>query len=345
MSKRWFPPEWHEQSAVMLTWPHAHSDWASILNQVEPVFTEISYYVSLHEKVVIVACDRDHLEHIQQLLRQRGVDLEQVRLYIHLGNDTWARDYGPITIFENQKPLLMDFEFNGWGNKFPADLDNEISRTLLTQDAFGDLQMHSVNFVLEGGGIETDGNGTLLTTSRCLLAHSRNPSLTYHQIEAMLTTHLGVDRFLWLDHGELAGDDTDSHIDTLARFCDPHTIAYCYCDDETDQHFAELQHMEQQLQSFRTRDNQPYRLVRLPLPAAKYDDQGQRLPATYANFLIINDAVLVPTYQDPADEKALQILQQSVPDRDIIGIDCSALIRQYGSLHCVTMQLPVGVIS
>jgi agmatine deiminase len=248
-------------------------------------------------------------------------------------------------VFKNQKPVLLDFVFNGWGNKFPADRDNEISRALLTQDAFGELEMHSVDFVLEGGGIETDGDDTLLTTSRCLLAHSRNPALTYSQIEAVLTNHLGVDRFLWLDHGALAGDDTDSHIDTLARFCDPDTIAYCHCDDTADEHFAELQRMQQQLQTFRNKTNQPYRLIPLPLPAAKYDDQGRRLPATYANFLIINDAVLVPTYQDPADENALRTLQSCFPKREIIGIDCSALIRQYGSLHCVTMQLPVGVIS
>lgn len=344
MNSRWFPPEWHEQSAVMLTWPHEHSDWDTILHLVEPVFAEISYYISLHEQVVIVACDRDHMTHIQNLLQRRGVDLAKVHIYIHQGNDTWARDHGPITVFENQKPLLLDFIFNGWGNKFPADLDNEITRALLTQDAFGDLQMHSVDFVLEGGGIETDGEGTLLTTSRCLLAHTRNPALSYSQIETVLTTQLGVGRFLWLDHGALAGDDTDSHIDTLARFCDPDTIAYCYCDDDSDEHFDELRHMEQQLQTFRTKANQPYRLVRLPLPAAKYDDKGQRLPATYANFLIINNAVLVPTYQDAADAKALQILQQCFPGREIIGIDCSALIRQYGSLHCVTMQLPVGVV-
>ncbi|WP_455211491.1 agmatine deiminase family protein [Kaarinaea lacus] len=345
MNNRWFPPEWHEQSAVMLTWPHEHSDWAAILHQVEPVFTEISYYASLHEQLIIVACNQDHRVKIQNLLQQRGIDLAKVHIYIHQGNDTWARDHGPITVFENQKPLLLDFIFNGWGNKFPSDLDNEITRALLTQDAFGDLQLHSVDFVLEGGGIETDGEGTLLTTSQCLLAHTRNPALSYSQIETVLTTHLGVDRFLWLDHGALAGDDTDSHIDTLARFCDPHTIAYCYCDEESDEHFAELQRMEQQLQTFRTKANQPYRLVRLPLPSAKYDDQGKRLPATYANFLIINHAVLVPTYQDTADEQALQILQRCFPEREIIGIDCSALIRQYGSLHCVTMQLPVGVIA
>lgn len=343
MSNRWFPPEWYAQSAVMLTWPHQQTDWAPILNRVETVFSEISFHVSLRERVLIVASDRQHLQHIQQTLRQRGVDLSKVDLYVHKGNDTWARDHGPITVFENKKPLLLDFVFNGWGNKFPAQWDNEISRALLTQTAFGDLQMHSLDLVLEGGAIETDGEGTLLTTSRCLLAQTRNPALTYTQIEALLTAQLGVERFLWLDYGALAGDDTDSHIDTLARFCDPQTIAYCYCEDENDQHYAPLQRMEQQLQSFRDISGRPYRLFRLPLPAAKYDSEGNRLPATYANFLIINDAVLVPTYQDAADAKALQILQQCFPGREVTGIDCSALIEQHGSLHCVTMQLPAGV--
>ena len=345
MSNRWFPPEWHEQSAVMLTWPHEKSDWGPILKQVDPVFTEIAYYVSQHEKVVIVAYDHQHKEHIHSLLRDKGVELPKVCFYIQTSNDTWSRDFGPITVFEKKRPLLLDFTFNGWGNKFAAKLDNDISRSLLTQDAFADLEMHSLDFVLEGGSIETDGDGTLLTTSHCLLAETRNPTNTYTQIEALLKTQLGIERFLWLDHGALAGDDTDSHIDTLARFCDKETIAYCYCDDETDEHFRELQQMEQQLQNFRTAEDNPYRLVRLPLPAAKLDEKGQRLPATYANFLIINDAVLVPTYQDPADEKALQILAKCFPDREIIAIDCLALIQQHGSLHCVTMQLPLGVVN
>ena len=344
MNKRWFPPEWHEQSAVMLTWPHQHSDWARILEHVEPVFTEISYYISLHENVLVVAYDQQHRDHIRAVLEQRGIDLSKVRLYIQAGNDTWSRDFGPITVFDNDRPLLLDFVFNGWGNKFAAEMDNDISRSLLTQDAFSDLEMQSIDFVLEGGSIETDGKGTLLTTSRCLLAETRNPTQTYQQIEALLKNHLGVERFLWLDHGALAGDDTDSHIDTLARFCDEQTIAYCYCDDEHDDHFLELQRMEQQLQTFRTAEDSPYRLVRLPLPKAKLDEDQQRLPATYANFLIINNAVLVPTYQDPADESALQIIQTCFPNREIIGVNCLPLIQQYGSLHCVTMQLPIGVI-
>jgi agmatine deiminase len=345
VNNRWFPPEWYPQSAVMLTWPHEHTDWAPMLDEVESVYIEICFQISLHELVVIVAADRAHRDHIHERLQQRGVDLSKVHLFVHQGNDTWARDHGPITVHENHKPLLLDFVFNGWGGKFPAQLDNEISRTLLTQDAFGELEMLSVEFILEGGALETDGDGTLLTTSRCLLAQSRNPALTATQIEAVLQAQLGVERFLWLDHGALAGDDTDSHIDTLARFCDPHTIAYCYCDDENDEHYAELLRMEQQLQTFRDKTHTPYKLVRLPLPAAKYDNQGNRLPATYANFLIINEAVLVPTYQDAADADAVQTLQECFPERQIIPIDCSVLIQQHGSLHCVTMQLPEGVVS
>ena len=345
MKNRWFPPEWHDQSAVMLTWPHVHSDWAPILNEVEPVFTEISYYVSLHENVLIVASSRQHLEHIQQLLAKRGVDPSTVRLYVKMGNDTWARDHGPITVFENQKPILLDFVFNGWGNKFSAELDNEISRALLTQDAFGDLEMHSIDFVLEGGGIETDGDGTLLTTSRCLLAHSRNPALTYSQIEAVLATQLGIERFLWLDHGALAGDDTDSHIDTLARFCSADTLCYVSCDDPADEHYSALQAMAADLAQFRQANGEPYKLVALPMPNPIYNEDSVRLPGTYANFLIINAAVLVPTYEDENDDLALMRLAECFPEREIIAVNCKPLIEQYGSLHCVTMQIPANVLT
>lgn len=344
MNHRWFPPEWHEQSAVMLTWPHAHSDWADSLQSVEPVFTEISYHVSLREYVVIVAYDENHVTHVRRLLQQRNTDLSQVKFFLHASNDSWARDHGPITVYEQQQPVLLDFIFNGWGNKYPSQQDNEISRSLRNQDAFDDLEMQSIDFVLEGGGVETDGEGTLLTTSQCLLAKTRNPNLSKTQIETQLQRQLSVERILWLDHGALAGDDTDSHIDTLARFCDANTIAYCYCNNQTDEHYQELQRMEQQLQTFRTVEGHPYQLERLPLPAAKFNADGQRLPATYANFLVINDAVLVPTYQDIQDEVALKALAKCFPQHKIIAIDCLPLIHQYGSLHCVTMQLPAGVV-
>ena len=235
---------------------------------------------------------------------------------------------------------MLDFGFNGWGEKYGYELDNQITRRLYALDSFGQAPMQTVNLILEGGSIEVDGSGTLLTTARCLLAPTRNPGLTREQLEQQLKELLGITRILWLHHGYLAGDDTDSHIDTLARFCDRNTIAYMSCDDPADEHYAELKAMEKELKAFRAADGQSYRLVALPWPRAKLDEDGNRLPATYANFLVVNGAVLAPTYEDPADDTALARLKECFPDREIVPVNCLPLIYQFGSLHCVTMQLP-----
>ncbi|MFL6647021.1 MAG: agmatine/peptidylarginine deiminase, partial [Sulfurifustaceae bacterium] len=242
------------------------------------------------------------------------------------------------------RPLLLDFQFNGWGGKYAHDLDNLITRRLHEGDAFGSTSLETIDLILEGGAVEVDGSGTLLTTSRCLLAPTRNPRLAREAIEQELRDWLGLNRILWLEHGALEGDDTDSHIDTLARFCDARTIAYVTCDDPSDTHYRELKAMEAELKAFRAADGSPYRLVPLPWPRAQYDED-RRLPATYANFLIINGAVLVPTYRDPADAVALRRLGECFPGREIVGIDCLPAIAQNGSLHCLTMQLPEGVLS
>ena len=342
--RTYLPPEWAPQSGVLLTWPHAQSDWAPVLQAVEPVFTAIAAAIARYE-VVLIACHDDSVrDQVARQLRAAGVPDAQVRLHVAPANDTWARDHGPITVLCRSEPTLLDYEFNGWGGKYASELDNLITRRLHAQGAFGDTPLETVDLILEGGSIEVDGQGTLLTTTRCLLAPTRNPGHTRAQIETTLAAQLGITRFLWLEHGYLAGDDTDSHIDTLARLCDANTIAYVRCDDPTDEHFAELQAMQNELQAFRTAAGQPYRLVPLPWPRAKYDDDGTRMPATYANFLIINGAVLVPTYNDPADRVAIARLQDCFPGREIIGIDCLPLIYQHGSLHCVTMQIPAEVL-
>ncbi len=328
----------------MLTWPHAHSDWRPWLAEVEPVFAAIAHAATEREQVIITAYDAAHLTHIRTLLQGAGTDLDRVHLHIAPSNDTWVRDHGPITVTKNGTPLLLDFIFNGWGDKFDATLDNELVRRLHAQAAFGATPLTSIDFVLEGGSIEVDGAGSLLTTERCLLSPQRNPTLNRAAIEARLREWLGIDRVLWLTHGYLAGDDTDSHIDTLARFCSPDTICYVACDDAGDEHYAELKAMEQELQALRSATGAPYRLIPLPWPQAKYGDDGRRLPASYANFLIINGAVLAPTYDDAADNAALARLKTCFSDRAIIGIPCLPLIRQYGSLHCVTMQLPADVL-
>lgn len=342
---QYLPPEWHAQSAVMLTWPHAHGDWAVRLAQVEPVFVGIAREVAQRQRVLIGVYDAAYEEHVRGVLHAAGVPLSRADFVVVPSNDTWARDHGPLTVLRGGKPVLLDFQFNGWGGKFAAELDNGITAALHAAGAFGAAPRERMELVLEGGSLEVDGQGTLLTTSRCLLAPTRNPHLSRADVERELGRLLGTERVLWLENGYLAGDDTDSHIDTLARFCDPHTIAYVACDDRGDEHYAELKAMETELRGFRAYDGRPYRLVPLPWPDAKYDEEGQRLPATYANFLIINGAVLVPTYGDAADGDALRRLQTCFPDRQIVAVPCMPLIHQFGSLHCVTMQLPAELQS
>ncbi len=342
--RHYLPPEWAPQSGVMLTWPHAYGDWAARLTTVEPVFVSIALEVSRQERVLISCHDDSHRNHIKKLLLAAGMELSRAILRVVTSNDTWARDHGPITVLCRDEATLLDFGFNGWGGKYPHALDDTLTRRLYETGAFGTAPLQTVDWVLEGGSIEVDGAGTLLTTARCLLAPTRNPELTREQLEKRLMESLGLNRILWMKHGYLTGDDTDSHIDTLARFCDTSTIAYVACDDPNDEHFAELTAMQRELRQFRTADGSPYRLVSLPWPRAKYNEDGARLPATYANFLIINGAVLVPTYDDPSDSVALMRLKDCFPGREIVAIDCLPLIYQYGSLHCVTMQIPAGVL-
>ncbi len=340
-----FPAEWEEQSAVMLTWPHAFGDWAPVLASADPQFVRIAAAISRYEPVLVCAYDRAHADHVERLLTAAGVPHDRMRIVVAPSDDVFVRDHGPLAVDMADGPLLLDFRFNGWGGKYPSARDDALSRSLRDDGAFGATAFQSVDFVLEGGSVESDGAGTLLLTERCLLAPSRNPRLTRAEIEETLKTRLGADRLLWLRHGYLAGDDTDGHIDTLARFCDDHTIAYCACPFEDDEHYAELKAMEAELAGLRTRSGSPYRLVPLPWPRARLADDGERLPATYANFLIVNGAVLVPTYDDRADHEALATLAACFPGRDVIGIPCLTLIAQRGSLHCATLQLPRAVLA
>ncbi|MBX7258344.1 MAG: agmatine deiminase family protein [Candidatus Hydrogenedentes bacterium] len=335
------PAEWEPQSGVQLTWPHANTDWAECLDLVEPCFAAIGREISLRERL-LVACPNP--EHVHEQLVAAGANMNRVEFATAPSNDTWARDHGPITVIVHGSAILQDFHFNGWGGKFEHALDDALSSELHRAGAYGEVRLHPIPLVLEGGSIESDGQGTILTTSRCLLSSTRNPDLDRAGVEMALNKWLGASSVHWLDHGYLAGDDTDSHIDTLARFCDEQTIAYVACDDPSDEHYDELQAMAKQLRALHDRLGNPYRLHSLPMPRPCYDSDGQRLPATYANFLVINGAVLVPTYDDPADDTALSILGACFPGREIVGIDCRSLVLQHGSLHCVTMQFPEGVL-
>ena len=341
-NKRRLMAEWERQSAVMLTWPHEKTDWAWILDEVDVVYSKICHAIARREQVLIVVRDANHQKHIEQCINDSST-LQQCVFVQAASNDSWARDHGPISVMQNNELLLLDFQFNGWGGKYESGLDNVISQ-LIQQQAGFKCEFNTLPLILEGGSIESDGDGTLLTTKQCLLTPTRNPQLNQQAIEKILQTEFGIERFLWLSEGHLAGDDTDAHIDTLARFCNPETIAYCSCNDSNDEHYAGLKAMENQLKAMRTRNNQPYKLIPLPIPAARHADDGRRLPATYANFLIINNAVLLPIYNDKNDTIAIQNLTQAFPQHSIETIDCSAIIKQYGSLHCLTMQLAAGVI-
>lgn len=338
---RRLPAEWEEQDGVLLAWPHEGSDWRPWLDAVEPVFVEIVRQISLIEQVVVVAPDTAP---VRKKLQESGAALERIRLFEMDINDTWSRDFGPITVLENGRPLILDFGFNGWGLKFAADQDNQITRRLHKLGAFGATPLKTIGLIMEGGSIESDGHGTILTTAECLLNGNRNPHLSRTEVEDALKELCGAGHFLWLENGYLAGDDTDSHVDTLARLCPNDTIAYVTCDDPDDEHYQALSAMERELKAFRTTNGRPYRLIPLPWPEVRYDEEGDRLPATYANVLIINRAVLVPTYRDKNDAAALAAIAKAFPDREIIGIDCLPLILQHGSLHCVTMQLPKGIL-
>ena len=347
-SLRVLPAEWAPQSAVVLTWPHPGTDWAGILDEVEPVFLEIARSVLRFEHLVI-SCE--HAVRLQDLERELNTWADQQRLpgRVHAvpapANDTWARDHGPITVITNEGPTLLDFRFNAWGGKFPWKKDDALNRHLANSGVFDATPMRAVDFVLEGGSIESDGEGTLLATSECLLTPSRNASMDRGAIEQLLSEMLGADRILWLNHGYLAGDDTDSHIDTLARFCAPDHICYIACPDVADEHYSALAAMEEDLQEFRQRDGTPYKLTALPWPDPVFGDEGERLPATYANFLVINGAVLLPVYGVPQDDEAIRIISQIFSGREIIPINCRTLVKQHGSLHCVTMQIPEGVVT
>ena len=257
-------------------------------------------------------------------------------------NDTWARDHGFITLVDDEgHARLLDYCFNGWGEKFPAELDNAINRRLYEEGKVKGEYTDCLDFVLEGGSIESDGKGTVFTTTGCLLAPHRNQPMTQADIEERLKQDLHAERIVWIDYGHLTGDDTDGHIDTLVRICPDDTILYVGCEDPEDEQYKDLQLMKAQLATFRTLEGKPYRLMELPMPRPIYDEGGYRLPATYANFLVINGAVLCPTYDQPdLDAEALRLIGEAFPDREIVGIDCRSVIKQHGSLHCCTMQYP-----
>lgn len=337
-----FPAEWEPQSAVLIAWPHAETDWAQRLGEVEETYVALVAALTRFEPVVICVADEDLQTYAEARLRSARVDMAKVRFVPAEYDDTWLRDTGPITLRADDRFKQLDFRFTGWGGKYQASRDDLLVGELSGMNLFHNYFVQSIDFALEGGAIETDGEGSLLTTWQCL--HERHPEASREALSAKLADWLQQDRVLWLDRGYLEGDDTDAHIDTLARFAGPEAIVFQACDDPADSHYAELGAMAEEIAALRTRDGKPYRLFPLPW-AQPILDEGRRLAASYANFLIVNGAVLMPAYGDPADVKAAAVLAEAFPDREIVQVPCRSLIWQNGSLHCITMQLPAGLLT
>lgn len=334
--------EWELQSALCVTWPHPWSDWRPVLDQIEPVYVAMVRAVTPHQPMVVV-CFNDAVRHrVARLLKQAGVAPPRVRSMVVPSNDTWIRDYGPLVVEDHAGALLVDFRFDGWGGQYDAGLDDRVTARLHERQAFGDVPLNALEHILEGGSVDTDGQGTLLTSEGCLTARA-NAVRDRPGIEALLRETLGVQRALWLTHGRLSGDDTGGHVDTLARFCDPCTIAYVHGDDPAHPDYESLRAMESELTGFRTAKGAPYRLVPLPEPPPCFGFRGERLPASYANFVIINGAVLVPIFEAPSDERAMEALEACFPERELVGIPSIPLIRQYGGPHCASFHLPASI--
>jgi len=330
-------PEWAEQEAVLLAWPHQSTDWAPWLAEIQQDYVALTAAIAQEVTPIVLCYDAAHRDAIQS--RLNGHCMRPPAFVVAAYNDTWCRDYGPLTLGAGQQRRLLDFRFNGWGEKYDADLDNRVNQTLAS---IWMAELDTVDFELEGGSIDTDGAGTLLTTRHCLLGGNRNTQLAERDIETLLLDNLGIERVLWLDHGALLGDDTDSHIDNLARFCDAKTIAFATCADKQDPHYEQLHGMQTELEKFRRPNGEPYRLLAIDIPQPQYDANGKRLPGSYINFLILNNCVIVPLFNCPQDQLALAALQQCFPGKRLLTVPGQNLIRQYGGPHCATMQLPKG---
>ena len=327
-------PEWYPQKSILFAFPPKKSDWKHNYKQICKFYKKLLNLISQYQHISVLYSDKKSLSFIPE---NKNILTIRVKL-----NDTWIRDYGPICVKKNKKIIFLDFTFNGWGSKFTSNLDNKATKKLSKHPFFKQYKYKKQKMILEGGSIEYNGDKVLLTTKKCLLNPNRNANLSQKQIEKKLKKYFGVKKILWLKHGFLQGDDTDSHIDTLARFCNKNTICYTKCTNKNDPHYQELKKMRQELKSFTDKNNKPFKLISLPLPKAVFDTKdNHRLPATYANFLILKKHILLPTYNDKKnDNLAKRKLKKIFKDKKIIKINSLSLIKQHGSLHCASMQIP-----
>lgn len=310
--------EWSEQELLMLALPHEKTDWKPYLEDILKAYESFVSAVSAYQKVLLITPN-------ERIFTQRFAKFDNVEFFKCPTNDTWIRDFGAIDIVEGERLVSLDFTFNAWGGKFQSDLDNAVNSKLFKEHFKSELR--EVALILEGGSVEFNGAGTLLTTTKCLLNANRNAHLSKDELEKRLKELFGLTNIIWLENGFIRGDDTDSHIDTLARFVDENTIAHCVCEDEKDEHFLPLNLMQKELEKTN------FKLLPLPLPKPKFYGK-QRLATTYANFVFINGALIVPSYDDENDKKVCEILARALPNRKIIPVRAEVFLRQNGSLHC-----------
>ncbi len=325
-------PEWYPQQCILLTWPHKHSDWLTTINAIYEIYITLATQLALTQKVIIIAYNQAHADEIKKELQRAKANIQHIDFICIPTNDTWVRDYGPISCMTDNQINLLNFNFNGYGNKYSHELDNRVNASLSNKNIFNNVT--DIDLVLEGGSIETDGKGTLLTTTTCLLSHARN-KLSKQEMEIKLKEYFGVDQIIWLDNCHLTGDDTDGHIDNFVRFINPKTILYLSSDNKDDPHFDSLQALKKELTM---QLGTKYNLIPIPLPDPILQN-NQPCPASYLNFLITNHSILVPTFNDRQDNDILGTIAEHCVTKTIIPIDSQMLVFEGGAVHCSTMQI------
>ena len=335
----YFPAEWEKHDATWLSWPHKQTTWPGKIESIYGVYSQFVMHLAKGEKVCINVNDEVMQMQAEHHLNQAGVDLNQVKFFFHPTNDAWCRDHGPAFLIRSsssEPKAIVDWRYNAWGGKYPPyDLDDKIPSQIARQ--YG-IPCFTPGIIMEGGSVEFNGKGTVLTTKSCLLNPNRNPHYTQKQIEEYLIQFYGVDQVLWLDEG-IEGDDTDGHIDDLTRFVNENTVVTIVADQSNHPDYQILKANLKALKSMRLINGQPLNIIELPVPAP-YIDQGQLLPCSYANFYISNETVVVPIFEDPKDEIALDILAKCFRDREVIGLNSKTIIWGLGSFHCLSQQEP-----
>lgn len=335
-----FPAEWEKHTATWLSWPHKEASWPGKIETIYPFYAQFIKEIAKGEKVCININDEKMKQQAMDWLTKEGVNISQVLFFIHPTNDAWCRDHGPAFLINSKakdKKIIVDWDYNAWGGKYPPHDQDDIIPTRIASH-YG-IPVYNPGIIMEGGSVDFNGHGTVLTTTSCLLNKNRNPHLSQREIERYLINYYGVEQICWLEDG-IVGDDTDGHIDDITRFVSQDTVITVIEKNRSDANYEPLQKNLQLLKKIRLLNGKPLTIIEIPMPSAVIYD-GQRLPASYANFYICNEAVIVPVFQDNHDEQALELIQSCFKDRKVIGINSTDIIWGLGSFHCLSQQEPL----